>query len=89
MQQYPQQRVKVTGWPLVVLQMNSSRFPTLDVIDGEGATFSIELVRGRRDHVFELETMPDIVDRITTADGATLCVTRAAGKPLPQTVFRN
>lgn len=84
---HPQQRVRVTGWPLVVLQMNSSRFPTLDVVEGEGATFSIELVRGRRDHVLQLDAMPDIVDRVTTADGATLCVTRAAGKPLPPTVL--
>ncbi len=50
-------------------------------------TYSIELVRGRRDHVFELESMPDVVDRVTTADGAVLCVTRAAAKPLPQAVF--
>ena len=50
-------------------------------------TYSIELVRGRREHVRQLATMPDVVDRVTTADGALLCVTRAAAKPLPQALF--
>jgi len=96
--QHSQQRVRVTGWPLVVLQMNAGRVPTLEVVDeGEAAkpeqkirpTYSIELVRGRREHVFELESMPDVVDRVTTADGAVLCVTRASATPLPQTIFEN
>ena len=88
-----QQQVRVTGWPLVVLQMNASRFPTLEVVRWpelpglKPADYSIELVRGRRDHVFELASMPDVVDRVTTADGAVLCVTRAASTPLPQTEF--
>jgi hypothetical protein len=84
--QHPQQRVRITGWPLVVLQMNARRFPTLDVVDG-AATYSIELLFGRREHVLELESMPDVIDRVTTADGAVLCVTRAAATPLPQAVF--
>ncbi len=50
--QHPQERVRVTGWPLVVLQMNGSRFPTLDVVpESDRPAYSIELVRGRRDHV--------------------------------------
>jgi hypothetical protein len=95
---HPQQRLRVTGWPLVVLQMNASRFPALEVVDGAETAepelkfrpmYSIELVRGRRDHVFELSSMPDVVDRVTTADGAVLCVTRAAATPLPQSLFKN
>ena len=86
--QHPQERVRVTGWPLLVLQMNRSRFPTLEVVDG-AAAYSIELVRGRRGHVLRLTSMPDIVDRVTTADGAVLCVTRASATPLPQTVLGN
>jgi len=82
------QPLRVTGWPLLVLQMNASRFPGLAVVDGSSqAAYSIELVRGRRDHVFALKGMPDVVDRVTTSDGAVLCVTRTAATPLPQTAF--
>ncbi len=98
---HPGQQARVTGWPLVVLQMNASRLPTLTVVAAAEAaappaplrpahdrpTYSIELVRGRREHVLQLATMPDVIDRVTTADGALLCVTRTAAKPLPQAVF--
>jgi len=36
-----------------------------------------------------LAAMPDVVDRVTTADGAVLCVTRASATPLPQTTIGN
>ena len=40
-------------------------------------------------HVYALQSMPDVVDRVTTADGAVLCVTRAAATPLRQTTIGN
>lgn len=82
--------VRVTGWPLVVLQMNASRFPGLQVVEPGGpatAAYSIELVRGRRAHVLALAASPDVIDRVTTSDGAVLCVTRAASSPLPPALF--
>lgn len=83
---HPGQHVRVTGWPLLVLHMNASRFPQMEVV-ADAAAYSIELTRGRRDHVLQLESRPDVVDRVTTSDGAVLCVTRAAAAPLPQTAF--
>ena len=79
-------RVAVTGWPLIVLQMDAGRFPQIEVVPDEAA-YSIELVRGKRDHVLDLAFRDDVVDRVTTADGATLCVTRRAGEALRATIF--
>ena len=76
----------ITGWPLIVLQMDAGRFPQIEVVADE-AEYSIELVRGKRDHVLDLAFRDDVVDRVTTADGATLCVTRRAGEALPGTIF--
>ena len=101
--QHPQQRVRVTGWPLVVADERESvslvrrrswsgggsAGTKVPACVQDGPTYSIELARGRREQVFELESMPDVSDRVTTADGAVLCVTRAAATPLPQSLFEN
>jgi hypothetical protein len=91
----------ITGWPLVVLQMDAGRFPGIAVVAEaeplepqlqlrptyQRPAYSIELVRGTSDHVHDLASRDDIIDRVTTADGATLCVTRRASEALPATIF--
>jgi hypothetical protein len=75
------ERVPVSGWPQIVLQADLSRFPRLELVEARDprATVFVTLARGSRQDLLSLDANPDVVDRVVTADGATLCtVTRTA-----------
>jgi hypothetical protein len=69
------ERVFVTGWPLIVLEADVARFPRLQLVapDDARATYFVRLARGSREELLRLDSLPDIVTRVTTADGALLC----------------
>jgi hypothetical protein len=75
--------VFVSGWPLIVLQADLSRFPRMVLTepgDPRAAHF-VRLARGTRDELLRLDESKDLELRVTTADGALLCAV-AATDPL-------
>ena len=72
----PDGPVFVTGWPLIVLEANAPRVPSVRVVpEGDSrAQRSVRLVRGSREEVLGLATAPAVLSRISTQDGAVLCV---------------
>jgi hypothetical protein len=71
----PGERVRVTGWPMIVLQADISRFPRLTLVDSNdrSAAFFLRLARGDRRELLRLASAPQQTVRVTTADGALLC----------------
>lgn len=68
--------VFVTGWPLIVLEANAGRVPSARVVPEADprALRSVRLVRGSREEVLGLAAAPSVLSRISTHDGAVLCV---------------
>ncbi len=71
-----QMPVRVWGRPDHLVLFNASRFPAL-IVTPNGADphhLQIRLLRGSANDLWILATNPDVVHRVTTADGAVLCV---------------
>ena len=67
--------VYVSGWPLIVLQADLSRFPHM-VLTEPGdprVTHFVRLARGTRDELLRLDASKHLEVRVSTADGALLC----------------
>jgi hypothetical protein len=71
----PGKQLYVSGWPLIVLQADLSRFPRMVLTepDDSRATYFVRLARGTRGELLKLAASKDLVVRVTTADGALLC----------------
>ena len=70
----------VSGWPLIVLQADLSRFPHMVLTepgDPRAAHF-VRLARGTRDELLRLEAAKNLEVRVSTADGALLCAVAPA-----------
>ena len=76
-------RVYVSGWPLIVLQADLSRFPRLMLTEPTDprATRFVTLARGSRTELLALAAFPGIESRISTADGALLCTVSGVAPP--------
>jgi len=71
-----QMPVRVWGRPDHLVQFNAGRFPAL-IVTPNGADphhLQIRLLRGSVNYLLRLATNPEVVHRVTTADGAVLCV---------------
>ncbi|HXH07464.1 MAG TPA: hypothetical protein VNI83_12860, partial [Vicinamibacterales bacterium] len=66
----------VSGNPWHLVQADAGRFPSLyfRLPYRGGYHLDIRLLRGPRDAVLEMARRPDVLHRVTTADGAPLCV---------------
>lgn len=71
-----QMPVVVSGNPPQNVQADAGRYRTLTFArrDSEAYHLDIRLLRGPRDSVREFADRPDVLYRVTTADGAPLCV---------------
>ena len=79
----PGDRVYVSGWPLLVLQADLTRFPRLVLVEpgDPRATRFVTLARGSRAELLALAAFPGIESRISTADGALLCTVSGVAPP--------
>ena len=79
----PGDHVYVSGWPLLVLQADLTRFPRLVLVepDDPRATRFVTLARGSRTELLALAAFPGIESRISTADGALLCTVSRVAPP--------
>jgi len=68
-------RIYVSGWPLIVIQADVSRFPRLALADPRDPRVSafVTIARGDRRGLLTLAANASIQSRVTTADGALLC----------------
>jgi hypothetical protein len=73
----------VSGWPLIVLQADLSRFPQMVLTEPQDPRTAhfVRLARGTRDELIRLDASNDLEVRVRTADGALLCAV-AAKDPL-------
>ena len=71
-----QMPVRVFGRPDHLVEFNAARFPALIVAPNRADPhhLEIQLLRGSVNHMLRLVTNPQVVHRVTTADGAVLCV---------------
>jgi hypothetical protein len=71
----PGEQVRVTGWPMIVLQADITRFPRLTLTDpnDRAAAYFVRLARGDRTELLRLASATRQTVRVTTADGALLC----------------
>ena len=71
-----QMPVRVWGRPDHLVQFDAARFPELIVTPDRADPhhLQIRLLRGSVNDLLRLATNPDVVHRVTTADGAVLCV---------------
>ncbi len=71
-----QMPVRVFGRPDHLVQFNAARFPALIVTPNRADPhhLEIQLLRGSVNYMLRLATNPEVVHRVTTADGAVLCV---------------
>ena len=69
----------VSGWPLIILQADVSRFPhmVLTEPDDPRTRHFVRLARGTRDELIRLDASKDLHVRVMTADGALLCAVAA------------
>ncbi len=76
----------VTGWPMIVMQADASRFPNLHLTgpDDPAAALEIILARGTSEDLLKLSMDPTVVGRVSTADGAMLCATRTLAPSSPR-----
>jgi hypothetical protein len=67
--------VRVTGWPMIVLQADITRFPKLALTEpgDPSATYFVRLARGERHELLQLSSAQRQSVQIRTADGALLC----------------
>ncbi len=79
------ERVYVSGWPMIVLQADLTRFPRMVLTDPEDprASYFVRLARGTRDELLRLDASQNLVMRITTTDGALLCAVARRDPLLP------
>jgi hypothetical protein len=71
-----QMPVRVWGRPEHLVEFNTARFPAL-IVEPDRARphhLEIRLVRGSINDLLRFTTDPEVVHRVTTADGAVLCV---------------
>jgi hypothetical protein len=68
-------RVRVTGWPMIVLQADITRFPRLMLTgpNDRNAAYFVRLARGDRQELLRQDSASQQLMRVTTADGALLC----------------
>jgi hypothetical protein len=72
-----QMPVRVWGRPEHLVELDVARFPGALIVTPEGADphhLKIRLLRGSINDLLRLAKNPDVVHRVTTADGAVLCV---------------
>ena len=70
------ERTRVTGWPMIVLQADITRFPRLTLTEpnDKSADYFIRLARGNREELLRLASAAPVQPiRIATSDGALLC----------------
>jgi hypothetical protein len=69
------ERVYISGWPLIVLQADLSRFPRMVLTEPEDprTSYFVRLARGTRNELLQLDGSQNLVVRVMTADGALLC----------------
>ena len=65
----------LAGWPTHLVAADATRVAGLRVVAPEAAAFDrlLVLARGTREEILALDRRPDLLHRITTADGALLC----------------
>jgi hypothetical protein len=65
----------VTGWPMIVLQADITRFPRLTLTEpnDRAARYFVRLARGNREELLTLASAPHQIAQVRTADGALLC----------------
>ena len=83
-------RVVVSGWPMLVLEADVSRFPRL-VLAERGdprVTKFVTLARGTREQLLALAANPDVDARVTSADGAVLCTVSSSDARSPTRTSR-
>ena len=69
------ERLYVSGWPLIVLQADLSRFPRMVLTEPRDprTDYFVRLARGTREELLQLDASKNLLVRVTTADGALLC----------------
>jgi len=79
----PSRPTYVSGWPLIVLDANAPRVPAVTLVEESEARAQrfVRLVRGSREAVLALTSSSAVVGRVTTADGAVLCVVLSRRAP--------
>ena len=82
-QQRPGGRTYVSGRPLIVLAANASRVPEVALVEETDARAErfVRLVRGGSQDVRSLAVSSAVVSRVTTTDGAVLCVVLSRPEP--------
>jgi hypothetical protein len=81
--------VYVTGWPMLILEADLSRFPGFALVEPTDprAMYSVRLARGSRDELLDFARQP-LITRVTTADGALLCGVSATAATPPGSTFQ-
>jgi hypothetical protein len=79
----PSHPTYVSGWPLIVLNADAPRVPAVTLVEESDARAQrfVRLVRGSRETVLALTSSSAVVGRVTTADGADLCVVLSRRAP--------
>jgi hypothetical protein len=67
--------VTLAGWPTHLVQADATRLDGLRVVEPATPAYDrlLVLARGTREEILALDRRPDLIHRITTADGALLC----------------
>ncbi len=75
----------VSGWPLIVLQADLSRFPQMVLTEPQDPRTAhfVRLARGTRDELLRLDAANDLEVQVRTADGALLCAVAPRDPLLP------
>jgi hypothetical protein len=83
-------RIVVSGWPLLVLEADVSRFPRLVLADrgDPRVTTFVTLARGTREQLLALAANPGVDHRVTSADGAILCTVSSSDARSPARTSR-